>query len=93
MSEHGLLDYVIRDDSLVWSRRGEGTVGFGQVARFESAGPERFAEARAWWDTVAAAAEVKDDVQQPGTGLIAYGAFAFSFSARIAYTRSDDARF
>ena len=81
MSEHGLLDYVIRDDSLVWSRRGEGTVGFGQVARFESTGPERFAEARAWWDAVAVAAEVEDNVGQPGTGLIAYGAFAFSFSS------------
>lgn len=81
MSEHGLLDYVVRDDSLVWSRRGEGTVGFGQVARFESTGAERFAEARAWWDAVAAAAAVEDNVNQSGTGLIAYGAFSFSFSS------------
>ncbi|MFL4473196.1 isochorismate synthase MenF [Paeniglutamicibacter sp. MACA_103] len=81
MSEHGLLDYVVRDDSLVWSRRGEGTVGFGQVARFESTGAERFAEARAWWNAVAAAADVEDNVNQSGTGLIAYGAFSFSFSS------------
>ena len=41
MSEHGLLDYLTRDDSLVWSRHGQGTIGFGQVARFDASGPER----------------------------------------------------
>lgn len=84
MSEHGLLDYITRDDSLVWSRHGEGTVGFGQVARFESTGPERFALARHWWDALSEAADVQDPLQQPGTGLIAFGAFAFSFSSSYA---------
>ncbi|MDQ0095738.1 isochorismate synthase [Paeniglutamicibacter psychrophenolicus] len=81
MSEHGLLDYITRDDSLVWSRHGEGTIGFGQVARFESTGPERFALAHAWWDAVSDAAQVSDPLDLPGTGLIAFGAFAFSFSS------------
>ncbi len=81
MSEHGLLDYLTRDDSLVWSRHGQGTIGFGQVARFDASGPERFALAHAWWDALAAAADVQDPLKAPGTGLIAYGAFAFSFSS------------
>ncbi|MFF5791698.1 isochorismate synthase MenF [Paeniglutamicibacter sp. NPDC012692] len=84
MSEHGLLDYATRDDSLMWARRGEGVIGFGQVARFESTGPERFALARDWWGRVTAAAGVEDPLEIPGTGLIAFGAFAFSFSSTYA---------
>ena len=84
MSEHGLLDYATRDDSLMWARRGEGVIGFGQVARFESTGPERFALARDWWNKVTAAAGIEDPLELPGTGLIAFGAFAFSFSSTYA---------
>ena len=84
MSEHGLLDYATRDDSLMWARRGEGVIGFGQVARFESTGPERFALARDWWNGVTAAAGIEDPLELPGTGLIAFGAFAFSFSSTYA---------
>lgn len=84
MSEHGLLDYATRDDSLMWARRGEGVIGFGQVARFESTGPARFALARQWWEAVSAAAEVSDPLDVPGTGLIAFGAFAFSYSSSYA---------
>ncbi|GAA1496953.1 isochorismate synthase [Paeniglutamicibacter kerguelensis] len=84
MSEHGLLDYATRDDSLMWARRGEGVIGFGQIARFESTGPERFALARDWWNGVTAAAGIEDPLELPGTGLIAFGAFAFSFSSTYA---------
>lgn len=84
MSEHGLLDYITRDDSLVWARRGEGTVGFGEVARFEAAGPQRFTLARAWWAAVSESAQVDNPLEHPGTGLIAFGAFAFSYSSTYA---------
>ena len=100
MSEHGLLDYVVRDDSVVWGRRGNGMVGFGEAARFESTGPERFAEARAWWGAAVAAAQTTNDVGLPGTGPVAFASFSFSFtSARssrmvvpeIVVGRHDDA--
>lgn len=100
MSEHGLLDYVVRDDALVWGRRGNGMVGFGEAARFESRGPERFAEARAWWGGTLAGAESTDNVGIPGTGPVAFASFSFSFtSARssrmvvpeIVVGRRDDA--
>jgi menaquinone-specific isochorismate synthase len=81
MSEHGLLDYVVRDDSLVWGRRGDGMVGFGQAARFESTGPRRFAEARTWWSAVSSAAVSVDPLGLPGTGPVAFASFAFSFSS------------
>ncbi|MFB0834143.1 isochorismate synthase [Arthrobacter halodurans] len=100
MSEHGLLDYVVRDDSFVWGRRGNGMVGFGEAARFASSGPGRFAEARAWWDAVVRAAESRNDAGLPGSGPVAFASFSFSFtSARpsrmivpeIVVGRRDDA--
>lgn len=81
MHEHGLLDYATRDESLMWLRRGEGAIGFGQVARFEATGRDRFALARTWWEQTGAAARVEDPLGLPGTGLIAFGAFSFSFSS------------
>nr|WP_281496728.1 isochorismate synthase [Ornithinimicrobium sp. F0845] len=41
-------------------------------------GPDRFALAAAWWRDVVAGAEVVDEVGLPGTGLLAFGSFAFS---------------
>ncbi|PQZ96196.1 isochorismate synthase [Arthrobacter sp. MYb227] len=84
MSDHGLLDYATRDDSLMWSRQGEGVIGFGQIARFEATGRERFALARQWWGDLTSASAVQDDLEVPGTGLIAFGAFSFSFSSSYA---------
>ncbi|MBT1001235.1 isochorismate synthase [Paenarthrobacter sp. DKR-5] len=74
----GLLDYLVRDDVLCWTRREAGLIGFGELERFTTSGPERFAEAEAWWNSVAAAAVVDDRVQRPGTGPMAFGSFAFS---------------
>ncbi|MEE1621253.1 isochorismate synthase [Zafaria sp. Z1313] len=84
MADHGLLDYVVRDDSLVWGRRGDGMVGFGEAARFTSSGPERFARARAWWAAASAAASVEDGLGLPGAGPVAFASFAFSFTSSRA---------
>jgi menaquinone-specific isochorismate synthase len=70
-----LLD---RPGTQCWIRRGEGQVGFGEVARFSVTGPERFIEAEAWWKHLVLEAEIQDPVQHPGTGLAAFGSFAFS---------------
>ena len=74
----GLLEYLVRNDQLCWIRHGEGLVGFGEVLRHTSTGPDRFDSARRWWNTVRAEAAVEDEVQVPGTGLAAFGSFAFS---------------
>ncbi|WP_240665904.1 isochorismate synthase MenF [Agromyces sp. LHK192] len=63
---------------LVWLRRGEGVVGLGEVLRIESSGPSRIEDAAAAWSALADAADVDDRVGLPGTGLIAFGAFAFA---------------
>lgn len=74
----GLLEYLVRNDQLCWIRRGEGLVGFGETLRHTSTGPGRFDSARQWWTDAAASAEIEDQVGVPGSGLTAFGSFAFS---------------
>lgn len=61
-----------------WVRRGEGMVAWGEVARFEARGATRIAQARAWWADVCSHAIVRDDVGVRGSGLVAFGSFAFA---------------
>ncbi len=61
-----------------WLREGDGVVGWGRVARCLTSGTNRFADAEAWWKQVCAEADVHNDVQLPGTGLITFGSFSFS---------------
>ncbi|MFD4422270.1 isochorismate synthase MenF [Agromyces sp. NPDC058484] len=63
---------------LLWMRRGEGIVGLGEAVRIETSGPSRIADAAAAWTSLAALADVDDRVGLPGTGLVAFGAFAFA---------------
>jgi menaquinone-specific isochorismate synthase len=72
-----LLDLLPRSTSLSWVRRGEGLVGWGEAARFESRGADRFAAARSWWKSRLGHAVVRDEVGLPGTGPVAFGSFAF----------------
>jgi menaquinone-specific isochorismate synthase len=66
---------------LLWLRRGDGMVGLGEALRLEFTGPQRFTEARAAWRAIAERAEVADEVGVPGSGLIAFGTFAFADSS------------
>ncbi|MFC3300255.1 isochorismate synthase [Arthrobacter agilis] len=74
----GLLDYVVRNDAHTWIRRGGGLVAYGETARFTVTGPDRFTRAQEWWRSELAGAEVEDHLGVPGSGLIAFGSFAFS---------------
>lgn len=67
---------------LVWLRRGDGMFGAGPIVlRLADAEPgprgSRVARLAERWREVAAAADVDDPVGVPGTGLVAFGAFAF----------------
>ncbi|MGF1664348.1 MAG: isochorismate synthase MenF [Kineosporiaceae bacterium] len=64
--------------ALAWVRRGEGLVGWGEALRVDTTGADRFAQAGAEWRRVVAAAEVEDDVRSRGSGLVAFGSFAFA---------------
>ncbi len=75
-----LLAMLPERSPLAWLRRGDGIVAWGQVARFEAAGPERFTTAEDWWCDLAAASVVRDEADVPGSGLVAFGSFAYADS-------------
>ncbi len=72
-----LLDLLPDEAGVSWVRRGEGLVGWGEAARFESSGDDRFAAAQGWWREMVAHAVVRDEVGVPGSGAVAFGSFAF----------------
>ncbi|GAA4027129.1 chorismate-binding protein [Arthrobacter methylotrophus] len=77
-SSGGLPSFLVRDDVLCWSRRENGLVGFGELARFTASGPDRFLEADIWWRHLVIEADITDPLELPGTGPVAFGSFAFS---------------
>jgi menaquinone-specific isochorismate synthase len=75
---HSLLDLVPSDRPVIWLRRGDGLVGWGVAAEVRTHGVTRFADAGKWWSETTARADVRDDVNDPGTGLVSFGSFAFA---------------
>lgn len=78
LADLALLDLLPRHEPVSWLRRGEGLVGWGVAARLETSGHTRFSDAVKWWAETVARAEVDDSVNEPGTGLVCFGAFAFA---------------
>ncbi|BDS49941.1 isochorismate synthase [Rhodoluna lacicola] len=75
------------ENPLAFIRGGDGIVGWGEAVRLESnLSAGRVADLAAQWRTLVAAAEVTDEVQLPGTGLVAFGTFAFSDLSKAAST-------
>ncbi|KGJ72322.1 isochorismate synthase [Cryobacterium roopkundense] len=66
---------------LLWMRRNQGLAGVGTALRLEFSGPNRMTDAASAWQEVVAAATVTDPLQRTGTGLLAFGAFAFDESS------------
>ncbi|TFC03685.1 isochorismate synthase [Cryobacterium mannosilyticum] len=62
-------------------RRNQGLAGIGTALRLEFSGPTRLTDAAAAWRDVVAAATVTDPLSRTGTGLLAFGAFAFDASS------------
>ena len=62
----------------VFVRNGDGMVGYGDFARAQHVGPDRVRDLAGWWREISSGAVVHDEVGLPGTGLIAFGSFAFS---------------
>jgi menaquinone-specific isochorismate synthase len=73
-----LLPLLDSSRPLLFMRRGEGVAGLGEAARLEFRGPDRIRQAADAWREIAAAATVRDEVGLSGSGLIAFGAFAFA---------------
>lgn len=73
-----LIDLLPPTGGLAWVRRGDGLVAWGETARIRRVGPDRFRDAESAWRELADRAVVRDEVQLPGTGPVAFGAFAFA---------------
>jgi len=73
-----LLDLLPTDSPVTWLRRGEGLVGWGVAATIRTAGPTRFSDAAKWWSELVARADIRDDVDEPGSGPVCFGSFAFA---------------
>ncbi|HWD63171.1 MAG TPA: isochorismate synthase [Humibacter sp.] len=72
-----ILPFTDAHAPLVWLRKGEGIAGAGEALRLEFHGADRVAQASAAWKQLAAACTVTDPVRLPGSGLVAFGTFAF----------------
>lgn len=72
-----LLEHADPRAPLAVRRGADGIVGRGEALRLEFHGPSRLSDAADAWREVARAAHVDDAVGVPGTGLLAFGAFAF----------------
>lgn len=81
-----LIDHLDHARPTVWMRRGDGLVGTGEVLRIDVSGPQRFAQASRTWTEVCARAVIDDSVGVAGTGLIAFGTFAFDDESAASST-------
>ena len=75
-----ILGFADPRSPLAWLRRGDGIIGVGApVAEYVADAAARLAGASpsAAWREITATADVDDPVGLPGTGLVAFGAFAF----------------
>lgn len=69
-------------DALAWVRDGEGLVAWGTARRIDPGrGWTRFQRAHAALARLAGAASITDEVQLPGSGLVAVGSFSFDADA------------
>jgi menaquinone-specific isochorismate synthase len=69
---------------MAYIRGGQGLVGWGEAVRIEARGENRIQELATKWREVAAAATIDDQVQLPGTGLVAFGSIAFADNSSSA---------
>jgi len=73
-----LIEWCDPLQPIAFIRNGDGLVGFGWRFDHVDALPGRIPRIAEWWAELSATAIVEDDVDLPGTGLVAFGSFAFS---------------
>ena len=73
-----LLDLLPHDAPIAWLRRGQGMVAWGVAAEVRTRGTTRFADADKWWTETTSRAVVRNEVDEPGSGLVCFGSFGFA---------------
>ena len=79
---HGQLIDLLAKQPTAFIRGGSGIIGFGEAARISAKGPARIGELASKWRELVSSSEVKDSVNLPGTGLVAFGSIAFADSSQ-----------
>lgn len=79
-----LIPHADARHPLLWLRDGEGLVGIGEATRLTFTGPNRIADAAAAWRELVEHASISDQLGVAGSGLIAFGAFAFSDTSAVS---------
>ena len=64
-------------EPLAWIKGEEGLIGFGEYARIQVQGRDRFARARDWWQSKLRDFEIHNNVHGSGTGPILFASFSF----------------
>lgn len=72
-----VLSYTSPSHPTYWNRRGDVMAAIGETASLVQHGRVSRHGFGPWWRALAAKAQIDDPVGMPGTGLIAFGAFAF----------------
>jgi len=81
-ADHGsLVSRLGSRRPLAFLRGDDGIVGLGEALRLEFSGPHRITEAAAAWQALVQRSTVHDVVGLAGTGLVAFGSFAFADSS------------
>lgn len=73
-----LVETLDGSDPLLFQRAGDGIAGRGVAVRAVFRGASRISDAAAWWREAVRAARIDDAVDLPGSGLVAFGGFAFA---------------
>ncbi|MGL5910281.1 MAG: chorismate-binding protein, partial [Phycicoccus sp.] len=73
-----LVPHLPAQDVVSWVRRGEGIVGWGRAASSTAFGDSRFRDLERWWHHLVATSVVRDGVDLPGTGPVAFGAVSYA---------------
>ncbi len=66
------------ENPMAFIRNGQGIIGFGEAARFETTGPDRISELASIWRDQVAISEITDPLQVQCTGLVGFGSATFS---------------
>ena len=73
-----LLRSLPEPAALAWIRQRAGLAGWGEAARVTlPAGQDRFTAGEKWLREVFEGADVRDEADRPGSGLVAFGSFTF----------------
>lgn len=80
----GLLAALPGRGGACWVHHQQGCIAYGVAARFTATGDQRFTDGARWWSEVSANATVRDEVDIPGSGLVALGSFGFDAAGESA---------